>query len=67
MKKTEKKAVWVIRTHLLRADEIVCSRCGRAVPRPVPVCPGCGTRMEGKEKDLNWVDEAFLLDMLLDD
>ncbi len=62
-----KAAHWIRRTHLLRADEYVCSACGGRSERPRQRCPNCGRDMTGTEYDASWVDEAEGLSALLDD
>lgn len=59
-----KTAYWIRKTHLLRADEYVCSACGRRFRRPSPLCPSCGRRMTRSKYDASWVDEAEFLDMM---
>ncbi len=58
-----KPAYWIRKTHLLRADEYICSACGRSFRRPTPVCPSCGRPMGGSKTDASWVDEAEFLDI----
>lgn len=62
-----RKAYWIQRTHLFRADEYICSDCGTECDEPYEVCPGCGSRMGNAKYDPSWVDEAEGLSALLDD
>ena len=62
-----KQARWIQKTHLFRADEYVCSRCGAAADKPYKICPNCLSVMGGSEYDPSWVDEAEELSALLDD
>ncbi len=61
------KARWTQKTHLFRADEFICSKCGASFPRPCAVCPSCGADMKKTKYDPSWVDEAEGLSALLDD
>ena len=60
----KKKACWIRKTHLLRADEFECSACGRRFDKPYEKCPYCGRDMDGSRYDPSWVDEAEILDIL---
>ncbi len=60
-------ARWIRKTHLLKADEFICSRCGAAYGRPYQVCPNCQSVMTGSKYDPSWVDEAEGLSAMLDD
>lgn len=60
----KKKACWIRKTHLFRADEYVCSACERRFDRPYVQCPGCGRNMSGSKYDPTWVDEAEITDLL---
>ena len=62
-----KNAYWIRRTHLLRADEYICSACKAAFSKPLRKCPKCGISMRGSRYDPSWVDEAEGLSALLDD
>ena len=62
-----KTARWIQKTHLFRADEFVCSACGRAFARATQRCPNCGAVMKRTKVDPSWVDEAEGLSALLDD
>lgn len=62
-----KTAHWTQRTHLLRADEFVCSACGATCVKPYQTCPACGATMKKAKYDASWVDEAEGLSALLDD
>ena len=62
-----KTAVWIRRTHLFRADELVCSACGAVSAKPYRVCPACGAAMKKTKADPSWVDEAEAMSALLDD
>ena len=52
-----KKPHWIRKTHLFRADEYVCSKCGAKSPQPYKSCPRCGSNMAGSKYDPTWVDE----------
>ena len=56
-------AHWIQKTHLLRADEYVCSACGRRFDAPYEECPHCHRTMTGSDYDPSWVDEAEFLDI----
>ena len=58
---------WIRKTHLFKADEYICSRCGAAYGRPYEICPECLSVMGGAEYDPSWVDEAEGLSAILDD
>ncbi len=58
---------WVRKTHLFRADEYICSKCGTAYNKPYKVCPTCESVMGRTKYDPSWVDEAEGLSALLDD
>ena len=62
-----KTAHWTQHTHLFRADEYICSRCGASCGRPERQCPSCGAKMKKGHCDASWVDEAEGLSALLDD
>jgi len=62
-----KKAYWIEHTHLLRADEYICSSCRASFDRPYRTCPRCGASMKKGRDDLSWIDEAEGLSALLDD
>ena len=62
-----KRTRWIRKTHLFRADEYLCSRCGLSCPTPYPDCPGCGSGMGSTRYEPSWVDEAEGLSALLDD
>ena len=55
------------KTHLFRADEYICSRCGASYGKPYKVCPNCQSEMGKSKYDPSWVDEAEGLSALLDD
>lgn len=61
------KAQWIRKTHLFRADEYICSVCGRSYPKPYDFCPGCGARPGKVKYDLHWVAEMEMMDILFDD
>lgn len=61
-----KKAKWLQKTHLLRADEYICPVCGTVSDKPYMKCPSCGTSLCGTVGDSTWVDEAEGLSALLD-
>jgi rRNA maturation endonuclease Nob1 len=60
----KKTAYWIQKTHLLRADEYICSACGRRFDQPHIQCPHCGRHMTKSRYDPTWVDEAEMLDIL---
>ncbi len=62
-----RKAQWIQKTHLFRADEYICSACGAVSSKPYRECPACGTPMKKTDYDASWVDEAEELSALLDD
>ncbi len=58
---------WIQKTHLFRADEYICSRCGASYGKPYKVCPNCQSEIDKSKYDSSWVDEAEGLSALLDD
>ena len=58
---------WIRKTHLMRADEFVCSECGVLSPKPYKVCRNCGTRLEKTSYSPSWVDEMEKFSSLMDD
>ena len=62
-----KRIHWIQKTHLFRADEYICSRCGASYGKPYKVCPNCQSEMGKSKYDPSWVDEAEGLSALLDD
>ena len=58
---------WIRRTHLLRADEYICSECGAVSEKPWSTCPRCGTVLEKVSYSPSWVDEAEMISSLTDD
>ncbi len=62
-----KQAHWTQKTHLFRADEYICSRCGVSCCKPYKVCPNCRSAMGKSSYDPSWIDEAEGLSALLDD
>ena len=63
----QKKARWIQKTHLFRADEYICSACQFKTVKPASQCPSCGSVMRGKKYDPNWVDEMEIFDILMGD
>ena len=63
----QKTAYWSQKTHLLRADEFICSECGTVSDKGYGTCPGCGARMKKSKYDPSWVDEAEFLDTFFGD
>ena len=63
----EEVAYWTQKTHLLRADEFICSGCGNVERKAHKICPSCGARMKKSKYDPTWVDEAEILDILIGD
>lgn len=55
------KAYWTQRTHLLRADEYICSACGHSFKKATPFCPKCNAKMMKSQYDPSWVDEAEII------
>ncbi len=62
-----KAARWIIKTHIFRADEYICSSCGTVSDKPYNVCPGCGRPMKNAKYDASWVDEAEFFSLMSDD
>lgn len=62
-----KRARWIQKTHLFRADEYICSRCGVSYNQPNRVCSNCQSVMGNSKYDPSWVDEAEELSVILDD
>ena len=58
---------WIQKTHLFKADEYICSRCGAAYSKPYKVCPNCQSVMGRSKYDPSWADEAEGLSALLDE
>ena len=61
-----KKPHWIRKTHLFRADEYVCSRCGTKSPVPYRNCPRCGCTMGRTKFDPTWVDEMEAISAIMD-
>ena len=61
------EAVWIRRSHLLQADEFICSACGFRAKKAHKSCPHCGVRIEKVKADTGWADEAFLFDLFGED
>ncbi len=62
-----KSAQWIQRTHLLHANEYICSACKASYKKPYRECPSCGASMKKAKCDPSWVGEAEGLSALLDD
>ena len=62
-----RSAYWIQKTHLLRADEYICSACKASCGKPCKTCPACGAAMKKAKYDPSWVDEAEGLSAMLDD
>ena len=62
--RSKKKAYWIRRTHLFRADEFECSACRGKTRKPFVQCPFCGRKMTKSKYDPSWVDEAEMMDIL---
>ena len=56
-----------MREHLCDPVEYICSVCGAASEKPWEECPECGAKMKKVKYDPVYVDEAEMLDILLDD
>ena len=57
---------WIQKTHLFRADEYICSRCGASFEKPYIICPSCQSEMGKSKYDPSWVDEAEELSAMID-
>lgn len=70
-RKTERainNARWIVRTHLFRRDEYICSVCDRVSDKPYEVCPYCQIPRKKKlEYHATWVDEIECMSAALDD
>ena len=62
-----KTGSWTQKTHLLRADEYICSNCGRSISKPRRTCPHCNAEIKKTKYDPSWVDEAEMMSALFDD
>jgi len=51
----------------LAGKEYVCSCCGASFDEPWEECPECGVKMKKIKYDPVYVDEAEMLDILLED
>ena len=49
---------WIQKTHLFKADEYICSRCGAAYSKPYKVCPNCQSVMGRSKYDPPRTDET---------
>ena len=58
---------WICHTHILKDDEYECPICGFVTDMPYRTCPGCGSQMNEKNSDLNWIDEIEIIDAVIDD
>ncbi|MBQ6371580.1 MAG: hypothetical protein IJJ22_00470 [Oscillospiraceae bacterium] len=58
---------WIRRPHLFKADEYVCSVCGKISPRPYKACPACKTILGKIKYDPSWVDEAEMMSAVTDE
>ena len=65
--KKESKAFWIQKTHLFRADEYICSKCGHTAKKALKQCPQCGSGMTKSKYDPTWVDEMEFGDAVFDD
>lgn len=63
----EARAYWIQHTHLLRRDEYECSNCRRIQGRAFGRCPSCGAKMRASKYDPSWVDEAAMIEIIIDD
>ena len=62
-----KKSYWIQREHLFDPVEYICSVCGAASEEPWEECPVCGAKMKKIKYDPVYVDEAEMLDIILED
>ena len=62
-----KRPRWIWKTHLFRADEYICPRCGASCGKPYKICPKCQYEMGKAKYDPSWVDEAEGLSAILED
>ncbi len=62
-----RRGYWIEREHLFSGREYVCSVCGRHEYSPSHYCPSCGAEMSGIDYDPAFVEEAAILDMIMDD
>ncbi|MBO6017641.1 MAG: hypothetical protein J6P42_06355 [Oscillospiraceae bacterium] len=62
-----RKPYWTRRTHLFRADEYICSACGRVSAKPWKTCPECGSIMKKVKAEASWVDEMEAASAIVDD
>ena len=62
-----KQLRWIRKTHLFRADEYICPRCGASYLKPLKACPNCRTEMGRVKYDPSWVDEMEEMSAILDD
>ena len=58
-----KRVHWIQKTHLFRADEYLCSRCGASCGKPYKVCPSCQSEMGKAKYDSSWVAHNASFDM----
>ena len=61
------KTYWIVRTHLFRPDEYICSSCKSTQDKAYKSCPACGKRMAKSKTDPSWVDEIEGLSSIIDD
>lgn len=61
-KKKVRIGTWTQNTHILRADEYICSVCHQSFKKPTKTCPHCKSQMKGSMYDPNWVDEVEFLE-----
>ncbi len=62
-----KRTRWVQKTHLFRADEYICFRCGVSFGKPYEICPNCQSEMGKPKYSPSWVDEVEGLSAILED
>ena len=58
-----KRVHWIQKTHLFRADEYLCFRCGASCGKPYKVCPSCQSEMGKAKYDSSWVAHNASFDM----
>lgn len=62
-----RRAYWIQKTYLFRADEYICSACNYSADEAYLQCPCCDAEMSRSKYDPSWVDEMEMLDSIFDD